>query len=361
MACENRRAYVRARILACSALALGCMVAALPAICFAQARTALSWVRQPGAEACIAAPELGHRVEQMIGPVLAAAPGAEVSIEGHVAPEHPGFAARVVVTDAAGLVLGRRELRTERADCRALDESIVFVIAVAIDPDAALALLPGELSDDGDPGQELLAELAALASRPAPPSRAAAFAARVAAPPAVPAPEVGGPGLRVSVGPGFGVGFLDAPAVGASAAAALVFGRVAYRVRGLGFWTQSAAIDAERGVALGLFQLDAAVCPQLWSGGRWGLSLCAGVAAARFSTEPQGFSGTARARWLFGPGAGLGLARALGAGLFLVLQAEAQALWPRHRVVVEAAGQPQLVHRIAPGMLAGGLALELRF
>ena len=43
-------------------------------------------------------------------------------------------------------MLGERKFTGRGDDCRALDAEIVFVIAVAIDPNAALSELPGELA-----------------------------------------------------------------------------------------------------------------------------------------------------------------------------------------------------------------------
>src|SRR5262245_50490366 len=112
----------------------------------AHAKTALSFVREPGAEHCIAALELGQRVEHVVGPVLVSAADAELSVEGRIARTAEGFSASIVIADREGRILGRRELQTRQAECRLLDDQLVFVIAVAIDPDAALVELPADLS-----------------------------------------------------------------------------------------------------------------------------------------------------------------------------------------------------------------------
>lgn len=111
----------------------------------AQAPSALSWVREAGAESCIGAPELGARVERLVGPVLVAAPSAEVSVEGHIARKGRRFVAKIVISDARGAVLGVRDVKGggppagQEPDCRALDDQLAFVIAVVIDPNAVCA------------------------------------------------------------------------------------------------------------------------------------------------------------------------------------------------------------------------------
>ena len=50
----------------------------------AHAKAALSFVREPGAERCIAALELGQRIEDVVGPVLASASEAQLSIESSI-------------------------------------------------------------------------------------------------------------------------------------------------------------------------------------------------------------------------------------------------------------------------------------
>jgi hypothetical protein len=109
----------------------------------------LSWVRLPGAESCIGTTELAQAVEQRLRrQVFTSAARADVSVEGRVQPRegHTGWRAVVVVSDAEGTILGERVLDTEQADCSALNEPLGFVIAVMIDPDAALQDAPAAAS-----------------------------------------------------------------------------------------------------------------------------------------------------------------------------------------------------------------------
>ena len=64
---------------------------------------------------------------------------AEVLIDAHVAPLARGFGARITLSNARGEVLGTRELESAEPACRALDEKLVLVMAMLLDPEAALA------------------------------------------------------------------------------------------------------------------------------------------------------------------------------------------------------------------------------
>ncbi|MCW5832425.1 MAG: hypothetical protein KIS78_08305 [Labilithrix sp.] len=102
--------------------------------------SALSWVRLPGAESCITTPELGERVEKHLGrPALMSPSVADVSIEGRVARTEAGgtrYKAIVGGTRRDGRSIGTREITSSTSDCRSLDDGLVLVIALMIDPNA---------------------------------------------------------------------------------------------------------------------------------------------------------------------------------------------------------------------------------
>jgi hypothetical protein len=103
--------------------------------------SALSWVRLPGSETCITTPELGARVEKHLGRAVLVSPSvAEISIEGRVETVGAGSARRfrVVVggTRRDGTSIGAREMSSTSADCRSLDDGLVLVVALMIDPNA---------------------------------------------------------------------------------------------------------------------------------------------------------------------------------------------------------------------------------
>lgn len=133
------------------ALALAAMLGGLapaPAAAAPPPRTSsLGWVRLPGAEPCIATRDLALAVEQRLGRAVFVSPAqADVFIEGRIEPGPtglslgwPGFRAHLTLSDAHGTVLGTRDLDSPSGGCRALDEQLALVIALLIDPDAALA------------------------------------------------------------------------------------------------------------------------------------------------------------------------------------------------------------------------------
>lgn len=114
--------------------------------------SALSWVRLPGSESCISTQELGARVEKHLGRSVLVSPSvADVSLEGRVEPTASASSGarkyRVVIGGARrdGTLIGTRELVSPGADCRALDDGLVLVVALMIDP-AALSPVRPDLS-----------------------------------------------------------------------------------------------------------------------------------------------------------------------------------------------------------------------
>lgn len=59
-------------------------------------------------------------MEQALGPVLVSASNAEVSVEASIHPIQGGFAALIVVSNAAGQRVGERTLEQRAKDCREL-------------------------------------------------------------------------------------------------------------------------------------------------------------------------------------------------------------------------------------------------
>ena len=104
----------------------------------ADAKTsALSWVRLPGTESCIPTAELGARIEKHLGRSVLVSPSvADISIEGRVEKVGSKFRAVVGGTKRDGTRIGTRDMTSTGADCRALDDGLVLVIALMIDPDA---------------------------------------------------------------------------------------------------------------------------------------------------------------------------------------------------------------------------------
>ncbi len=104
--------------------------------------SSLSWIRMPGAESCVPTQELARDVElRLARTVFVSASQADVSIEGRIdrkgAPNH--WHATIILRDSKGATVGTRELDRVDASCSGMNEQLALVIAVMIDPDAALA------------------------------------------------------------------------------------------------------------------------------------------------------------------------------------------------------------------------------
>jgi len=352
-------------------VALACLLAcvAVPRLSAAQARTALSWVREPGAESCIDARTLGRMVERLVGPVLVAAPQGQISIEGRIARGAVGFDAEIVVSNAEGRLVGRRALRAQVDECRAFDDQLAFVIAVAIDPDVALAQLPGEFATIDDPGAELLGELRAHPPRTdagrsgAAAEPAAGVRDRPSSSASISAERAHGVALQwgVAAGPVAGFAMPGGTNVGARAEVALTTGRWSQRLHGTVWLAREKASEADTLATLDMAQLGIATCPQLWAASSLAFALCGGATLARVSVQPSGFAGTQQERWIIGPTLETWLAWQFAAFARMSIRFGAQSLWPRYRFIYENGGSARDIYRVPLLMPMAQLALELRF
>ncbi len=275
-----------------------------PARPAAPVTSSLSWVRLPGAEACIGSRALAVAVERRLQhEVFVPASRAAIAVEGRVEPVTTGgkgFRAVILVSDEAGVPQGSREILGASSDCAAMNDDLALVIAVMIDPEAALApRLP-----------------AAKAPRPPPP----------APPPPVPPPPpcVDPPSWHVSLEAGGEamVGLLPGVSGGVLLRTHIEPPRFwAFELGGVLF----PAVSAAQGTVSASFQLAEAialVCPLTLRAFGGTLSACAGVEVGSIRGDSPavalGFeegvfnvalAGRARRR-LVGPlmaGAGLGL------------------------------------------------------
>ena len=88
--------------------------------------------------------------------VLVSPSAADVSIEGRAEPlaKSPGrFRLVVAGSRRDGSSIGERELVSTESDCRALDDSLVLVIALMIDPNAELQAPPAKESGPPPPAE----------------------------------------------------------------------------------------------------------------------------------------------------------------------------------------------------------------
>lgn len=142
----------------------------LASLAEAQAPTSIAWTRAPGAEPCIDEATLRAEVEARLSRSVFVEE-AVLHIEGEIAPRPSGFTAHIVLS-ASGEVLGERTIESRRRACRALDDSLVLMIALLVEvgeeaievtlpsvgpepeptrPEAALPVLPPPLVEMPEP------------------------------------------------------------------------------------------------------------------------------------------------------------------------------------------------------------------
>jgi hypothetical protein len=126
---------------------------------------ALGWTRLAGGEPCIGPRDLALDVEKALGRrVFVSAARAARSIEGRIGPRlGGGWAATVQVIDADGTVAGTRELSTDGAGCRELDETITLSVALLVDASASAG--PDAVPEPG-PGAKAAAPPRGAAPKP---------------------------------------------------------------------------------------------------------------------------------------------------------------------------------------------------
>ncbi|MGE0786901.1 MAG: hypothetical protein AB7S26_14610 [Sandaracinaceae bacterium] len=116
------------------------------------ARTSsLSWVRLPGAEACVGSAELARAVEERLGrSVFVSAAEGALAVEGRVERVDATWRATIHITDAEGQALGERVLDSDAESCERLGATAATAIALMIDPLTA----PPRESATSDPPPE---------------------------------------------------------------------------------------------------------------------------------------------------------------------------------------------------------------
>lgn len=104
----------------------------------------LQWQRLVGAEGCISGEELAATLQRRLRRGTIGGPEADVTLEGTIAPAESGvgYKAWLVVRDRSDQSLGTREVTSVETSCRALDEALLLVLTVIIDP--SLAFEPGQ-------------------------------------------------------------------------------------------------------------------------------------------------------------------------------------------------------------------------
>lgn len=116
----------------------------------AQARPeqpALHWVRSDTAASCIEPDVLSQRVETITGPALVSSARAQLTIEAYVESQAPAtYTLHLRVRHAGEGRPASRVVSFHTTDCRSLDDTFAFLIAMTIDPELGADGIPTELS-----------------------------------------------------------------------------------------------------------------------------------------------------------------------------------------------------------------------
>jgi hypothetical protein len=329
-----------------------------PSVAAKKRTSTLGWDRLPGADSCVATQPLARAVEARLGRKVFVSPAeADVSVEGRVVKKGAGFSATLVLRDAEGKMLGTRSLEKTDPSCAALTEALVLVIAVMIDPDAALA--PPPVASSPPPP--------AAPTPPVPPeTRIEKVYVPVPVPVPVPAKEKPTrPALMIdgALSGRLAIGVVPNPGVGVSLVGVLVpRGFIGILGRATFVLPRAAPLLAAE-VSFSHGTLASGLCPLAHTFGPVFLSTCAegelGLLLARPSGLPRAVN---EARVTLAGGGSFG-ASLLVAGPVTV-RLGASAMLPFVRESFEATladGTKTEVFRQLPVTFAGDLGLGLRF
>jgi hypothetical protein len=267
---------MRALLAFASSLSLALGLFAARADAMPSRSSSLGWARGAGADACIGTRALAEAVEARLGrPVFVSAARADVAVEGQIERGPAGaWRATIAVAGEGGRVLGTRELLSEAASCRDLDEQLALVIAVMIDPDAALHAPPPPV----------------LAPMPpvVPPPLVQRELAPIVPPYVAPAPpEPWRAGLHV--GGVFSLGLLPNPGAGLALRGRISPPHGPAIELGAAIWSANQAESGGVGARFTLAEGTAAVCPLATSAFGFELGACLGVRAGAMQIGGFGF------------------------------------------------------------------------
>jgi len=328
----------------------------------------LSWVRDPGAESCIASARLALALEELVGPILRSASEAERSIEGIVRfdAQTKRWQVRIRLLDRAGRELGLRELEREAASCAELDRSILLVAALAVAPADGNAALPAALARltlEEEPGPMLLSELEQTSPGVAQPNQAPkASMANVEPSPLTKAREPQQPALigELSMAAAAAWGLLPTPRPGARVAARLRLPRRLSSAVALQYWSRSEVATYDGGQAA--FRAADAVlsgCGSALQQKHWQLDLCiGGIVGARLVRAEGSSQSRNPTQPYWGPNLTSEISYRFASRWLLLVSAAGSALWPRDRFTYgDSSGRTSTIFH--PSRLTGSLALGL--
>lgn len=105
-------------------------------------RYAVKWSTEAGAETCAQEPELTAAIARLVSDQRLVTPEhAERFVDGRVR-RSGSWRAELRVRDAAGTILGEREIESGAATCRELDAAVALAIALIVDPEHSGSATP---------------------------------------------------------------------------------------------------------------------------------------------------------------------------------------------------------------------------
>jgi hypothetical protein len=302
----------------------------------------LRWTQREGAAACIDDRALAAAVTARLG----GAPDrghSRIVIDGEIAPVEPaaagaGWTAAIRTADARGHALGERELHETAADCHAIDDKLVLVIALIIDP----ALLDSAPASPPPPAS------------PASPERPRAIAATsIAVPPPREPWRFGASVAALATG-----GMLPGIAFGSAIAVRLDPPRGWPVELSATVWPRDRAFAAAGGATLLELTGGAAVCPHVVGP----VSACVGAQAGEVRARGFGYDQNQLQHELVVDGTvELRLDWRLGAALGARVGAAAWVPVSRPRFVVQESSADVMVYQPAVVALVSGITVWTRF
>jgi hypothetical protein len=259
----------------------------------------LEWIRETGAESCVAAADLSRLLLQVLGEDAAPWALGDSVIEGLVAKgeAETTWRARIRIVSPTGSILGQRELSTRQPLCSSITPSVLLVLLMLVDPQAADRGLPTqvveEISSQGDAEADARTPAPALATpapAPTPPPARLSPAA-----PQSPTPQRSSQapairGWRLHVEPTVTIGLLPSATLGLSGGVSLVTRddwqlALSASYRGRSRSDVHTSYTQDGGIVFSAVSADLSVCPSLVQGSTASLSGCVGATFVRRWTE----------------------------------------------------------------------------
>ena len=247
---------------------------------------ALNWSRGDGARECITTPALAKAVEARLGRSVFVSPAAaQFMLDARIEGGPSQWSATISLQDRDGHRVGQRDLTSTEKDCRALDQSLSLMLALAIDPNATLAVA-------GTPVATSLPPPAPPAPAEAPPPVAVARPVDTPVVPKLPAataPErVATAYTEASLRVSFGM--LPGGAVPGAEVAAMVPIHESWIARaGAAAWLPAQETGAEGGVLISQFSASLGMCGRIRGTAAF-LLLCAGMEPGLLVASGYGFN-----------------------------------------------------------------------